>query len=93
MKCERIASSAAPVGPVASDEPSFYNTPLSRLIQLLRDEVKSGGPSGALDAEHLAHALAARLFTLMNPAVLQRTASLVATCTPMSWIRSSHHRG
>jgi AraC family transcriptional regulator len=35
-------------------------------MQLLRNEAKSGGPSGALYTEHLAHALAARLFTLMN---------------------------
>jgi AraC family transcriptional regulator len=66
VKRERIAGSAAPGGPIASDEPSFFDVPVSRIMQLLRDEAKSGGTSGAFYAEHLAHVLAARLFTLMN---------------------------
>jgi AraC family transcriptional regulator len=69
MKHERIAGSAAPGGPIASDEPNFYDVSLSRILQLLRDEAKSGGPSGAFYAEHLAHVLAARLFTLMNRSI------------------------
>jgi AraC family transcriptional regulator len=69
MKHERMAGSAAPGGPIASNEPSFYDVSLSRIMLLLRDEAKSGGPSGALYAEHLAHVLAARLFTLMNGSI------------------------
>jgi AraC family transcriptional regulator len=66
MKHERIAGSPAPGGPISRDQPGFYDGSLSTIMQLLRDEAKSGGPSGAFYAEHLAHALAARLFTLMN---------------------------
>jgi AraC family transcriptional regulator len=69
MKHERTGGSAAPGGPIATDEPSFYDVSLSRIMQLLRDEAKSGGPSGAFYAEHLAHVLAARLFTLMNSSI------------------------
>jgi AraC family transcriptional regulator len=69
MKHERIASIAAPGGPIASDEPSFYDVSLSLILQLLRDEAKSGGLFGAFYAEHLAHVLAARLFTLMNRSI------------------------
>jgi AraC family transcriptional regulator len=69
MKHERIADSAAPGGPIASDEPGFYDVSLSRIMQLLRDEAKSGGLTGALYAEHLAHVLAARLFSLMNRSI------------------------
>lgn len=46
--------------------PSFQDGSLARLLLLLEDEVKSSGISGALYAEHLAHALATRLFTLAN---------------------------
>ncbi len=46
---------------VALDEPIFYDPHLSQLLLLLRDEVKSGGESGPLYAEHLTHALSARL--------------------------------
>jgi AraC family transcriptional regulator len=66
MKHERIAGSASPGGPIAKDEPGFYDVSLSTIMQLLRDEAECGGPSGALYAEHLAYVLAARLFTLMN---------------------------
>jgi AraC family transcriptional regulator len=66
MKHERITDSAALGGPLVSDEPAFYDASLSRILQLLRDEAKSGGLSGAFYAEHLAHVLAARLFILMN---------------------------
>jgi AraC family transcriptional regulator len=69
MKHERIADSAAPGGPIASDEPSFYDASLSGIMQLLQDEAKSGGPSGAFYAKHLAHVLAARLFTLLNSSI------------------------
>jgi AraC family transcriptional regulator len=69
MKHERIAHSAASGGPIASDEPGFYDESLSRIMQLLRDEAKSGGLSGVFYAEHLAHVLAARLFTLMNRSI------------------------
>jgi AraC family transcriptional regulator len=68
IKHERIAWSAVP-RPIASDEPGFYDASLSTIMQLLRNEAKSGGPSGALYTEHLAHALAARLFTLMNRSI------------------------
>jgi AraC family transcriptional regulator len=66
MKHERIAGSTTPDARIASDEPSFYDLSLSRIMQLLQDEAKSGGPSGAFYAEHLTHVLAARLFTLLN---------------------------
>jgi hypothetical protein len=62
MEHERIASSAVPGGPIASDEPNFYDAALSRIMQLLRDEAKSGGPSGTFYVEHLAHALGAGNF-------------------------------
>jgi hypothetical protein len=41
-------------------------------MQLLRDEAKSGGPSGTFYVEHLAHALGARLFTLMNRTISRK---------------------
>jgi AraC family transcriptional regulator len=66
MRRERIAGSAAPSEPIAPDEPSFYDESLSGIMHLLQDEVKSGGPSGAFYAAHLAHVLAARVFTLTN---------------------------
>jgi AraC family transcriptional regulator len=69
MKHERIAGGVAPGGAIASNQPGFYDVSLSTIMQLLRDEVKSGGPSGVFYAEHLAHALAARLFTLMNRSI------------------------
>jgi AraC family transcriptional regulator len=93
MKHERIAGSTAPGGRIVSDEPSFYDLSLSRIMQqsmrrstcgacctfydvslsgimqLLRDEAKSGGPSGAFYAKHLAHVLTARLFTLLNSSI------------------------
>jgi AraC family transcriptional regulator len=69
MKHERMTGSAVPGGPIARDEPGFYDASLSTIMQLLRNEAKSGGPSGALYTEHLAHALAARLFTLMNRSI------------------------
>jgi AraC family transcriptional regulator len=69
MKDERIAGSAAPGGPIASDQPGFHDVALSTIMHLLRDEAKSGGLSGAFYAEHLAHALAARLLTLRNRSI------------------------
>jgi AraC family transcriptional regulator len=69
MKHERIAGGVAPGGPIASNQPGFYDVSLSTIMQLLRDEVKSGGSSGVLYAEHLAHSLTARLFTLMNRSI------------------------
>jgi AraC family transcriptional regulator len=69
MKHDRIPGSAAPGGPIANDEPSFYDVSLSRIVQLLRDEATSGGHCGALYSEHLAHVLAARLFSLMNRSI------------------------
>jgi AraC family transcriptional regulator len=69
MKHERIASGGAPGGSIASDQPGFYDGSLSIIMQLLRDEAKYGGISGAFYVEHLAHALAARLFTLMNKSI------------------------
>jgi AraC family transcriptional regulator len=66
MEHERIAWSTAPDVSIAGDDPNFYDESLSRILQLLRDEAKSGGPSGPFYTEHLANALAARLFTLMN---------------------------
>jgi AraC family transcriptional regulator len=41
-------------------------------MQLLGDEAKSGGPSGTFYVEHLAHALGARLFTLMNRTISRK---------------------
>jgi AraC family transcriptional regulator len=72
MEHERIAWSAVRGGPIASDEPNFYDASLSRIMQLLRDEAKSGGPSGAFYVEHLAHALGARLFILMNRTISRK---------------------
>jgi hypothetical protein len=46
-------------------------------MQLLRDEAKSGGSSGALYTDHLAHALTARLFTLMNRSISVRSSQPV----------------
>jgi AraC family transcriptional regulator len=69
MKQERIAGSASPGGPIASDQPGFHHVSRSTIMQLLRDEAKSGGLSGALYEEHLTHALAARLLTLMNRSI------------------------
>jgi AraC family transcriptional regulator len=69
MKHERIAVTAATGGLIASDEPGFHDGPLSTIMQLLQNEAKSGGPSGVFYSEHLAHALAARLFTLMNKSI------------------------
>jgi AraC family transcriptional regulator len=51
---------------IASDEPSFHDVSLARLLLLLEDEVKCGGVSGALYAEYLAHVLAMRLCTIRN---------------------------
>lgn len=51
---------------IATDEPSFHDGSLVRLLMLLEDEVKSSGVSGPLYEEHLAHALATRLFTMIN---------------------------
>jgi AraC family transcriptional regulator len=72
MKHERLAGGAVPAGPIASDQPGFYDVSLSTIMQLLRDEAKSGGPSGAFYVEHLAHALGARLFTLMNRTISRK---------------------
>jgi AraC family transcriptional regulator len=69
MKHEGITGSAAPAAPIVTDQPGFHDVSLSTIMKLLRDEAKSGGPSGAFYAEHLAHALAARLFTLMNRSI------------------------
>lgn len=69
MKHERMIGSAAPGAQICGDEPGFFDTSLSTIMQLLRDEAKSGGPSGPFYTEHLAHALAARLFTLMNRSI------------------------
>jgi hypothetical protein len=66
MKRERIVDRTARGESIASDKPTFYDASLSGIMQLLRNEAKSGGPSGAFYAEHLAHVLAARLFILMN---------------------------
>ena len=66
MKRERITESASPGEPIVSENQTFYDASLSRIMQLLRDEAKSGGRSGVFYAQHLAHVLAARLFTLMN---------------------------
>jgi AraC family transcriptional regulator len=49
---------------IASDEPSFHDASLARLLLLLEDEVKCRGVSGPLYAEYLAHVLAMRLFTI-----------------------------
>jgi AraC family transcriptional regulator len=69
MKHERIAAGAAPDGSICSDQPGFYDGSVSTIMQLLRHEAKSGGISGAFYVEHLAHALAARLFILMNKSI------------------------
>jgi AraC family transcriptional regulator len=61
---ERRAGSTALNKGIAEDAPNFHDPSLSNLLRLLRDEAKSGGPSGPLYAEPLAHALAVRLFTL-----------------------------
>lgn len=66
MKHERIGGSAARGIPIAGDEPGFHDASVSAIMQLLRYEASAGGPSGALYAEHLAHALTARLCILMN---------------------------
>jgi AraC family transcriptional regulator len=72
MKHERIAVSAPTWKPIASDEPGFHDVAIARIMQLLQDEVKSGGHSGVFYSEHLIHALAARLFTLMNTSSSQK---------------------
>jgi AraC family transcriptional regulator len=82
MEHERIVGSAVPGGPIARDEPNFYDVALSRIMQLLRDEAKSGGPSGALYAEHLAHALGTRLFTVMNRSISQKNRKPVGDLRP-----------
>ena len=69
MKHERIAVGATPGRPIAPDEPDFYDESLSGIMQLLQDEAKSGGSSGVFYAAHLAHALAMRVFTLMNGSI------------------------
>jgi AraC family transcriptional regulator len=69
MKHERIAGSAAPGGSISSDQPGFHDGSLSTIMQLLRDEAQSGGLSGAFYVEHLAHALAARLYALMKGSI------------------------
>jgi AraC family transcriptional regulator len=66
MKRERMRYGAFPGESIAGDNPVFYDASLSRIMQLLRDEAKSGGPSGVFYAQHLAHVLVARLFTVMN---------------------------
>ena len=43
MEHERIAWSTAPDVSIAGDDPNFYDESLSRILQLLRDEAKSGG--------------------------------------------------
>jgi hypothetical protein len=58
MKRERIVDRTARGESIASDKPTFYDASLSGIMQLLRNEAKSGGPSGAFYAEHLAHVLA-----------------------------------
>jgi AraC family transcriptional regulator len=72
MKHERMTGSAAPGRRISGDEPGFFDASLSTIMQLLRDEAKSGGPSGSFYTEHLAHALAARLFTLMNRSISRK---------------------
>jgi hypothetical protein len=72
MKHERMTGSAAPGGRISGDEPGFFDASLSTIMQLLRDEARSGGPSGPFYTEHLAHALAARLFTLMNRSISRK---------------------
>jgi AraC family transcriptional regulator len=69
MKHERIASGAAPDGSISSDLPGFFDVSLSTIMQLLRDEAKYGGLSGTFYVDHLAHALAARLSTLMHKSI------------------------
>jgi AraC family transcriptional regulator len=72
MKHERMTGSAAPGGRISGDEPGFFDASLSTIMQLLRNEARSGGPSGPFYTEHLAHALAARLFTLMNRSISRK---------------------
>jgi hypothetical protein len=43
MEHERIAWSTAPDVSIVGDDPNFYDESLSRILQLLRDEAKSGG--------------------------------------------------
>ena len=63
---ERKAGVSVSGGGITLDEPNFYDGPLSQLALLLRDEVRTGGLSGALYAEHLTHALTIRLIRLTN---------------------------
>jgi AraC family transcriptional regulator len=51
---------------IAGDQPQFYDAPVSRMLNLLRDEATTGGLCGPLYAEHLAHALALRLLTITH---------------------------
>ncbi len=54
---------------IASDEPMFHDPSLLQILLLLRDEVRSGGESGRLYAEHLAYALSARLAAIASTGV------------------------
>jgi len=59
----RVRPTGTP-GVFSSYRPSFTDGPARQLLSLLRQEALTGGQSGRLYLEHLAHALVARLFTL-----------------------------
>jgi AraC family transcriptional regulator len=56
----------SPDGPIVRDQPAFKDAALRQILLLLGKEAQSGGLSGPLYAEHLAQALALRLFALSH---------------------------
>jgi len=49
-----------------ANEPTFLDKPLNQIIELLHFEARQGGTSGALYTEHLSHALAFRMASLVR---------------------------
>jgi AraC family transcriptional regulator len=68
----------------------FYDATLRQLISLLAAEARQGGPMGRLYADHLAHALAMRLFFL--EAAEKQKASAGVSALPRHLLRRVQER-
>jgi AraC family transcriptional regulator len=62
--------------------PKFQDSAIRRLMTLLSEEVRAGGPSGKLYSDSLAHALAVRYLLLGERPRHQRTDSAVSALPP-----------
>src|SRR5260370_28123175 len=67
--------------------PKFQDSAIRRLMTLLSEEVRAGGPSGKLYSESLAHALAIRYLLLCERPHYKRADSSVSALPPYSFNR------